>query len=92
MSGDRFINYAGWFIWKYNVALESWKRNTSGILKCCKIEKRLLITGFFLFVSGNPRNKCVLQPGHSLMDWIRLGASGKDLTGVGAAAGHLSVS
>lgn len=26
------------------------------------------------------------------MDWIRLGASGKDLTGVGAAAGHLSVS
>ncbi|XP_034834356.1 cytochrome b5 reductase 4 isoform X2 [Maniola hyperantus] len=33
--------------------------------------------------AGNPRNKCVLQPGHSLMDWIRLGNSGKDLTGVG---------
>ncbi|XP_068617602.1 cytochrome b5 reductase 4-like isoform X2 [Battus philenor] len=33
--------------------------------------------------SGNPRNKCALQPGHSLMDWIRLGNSGKDLTGVG---------
>ncbi|XP_073961528.1 cytochrome b5 reductase 4 isoform X2 [Choristoneura fumiferana] len=32
---------------------------------------------------GNPRNKCALQPGHSLMDWIRLGNSGKDLTGVG---------
>lgn len=44
------------------------------------------------FVAGNPRNKCALQPGHSLMDWIRLGASGKDLTGVGAAAGHLTVS
>lgn len=29
-----------------------------------------------------PRNKVVLQPGHSLMDWIRLGHSGKDLTGV----------
>ncbi|KAI5642151.1 cytochrome b5-like heme/Steroid binding domain-containing protein [Phthorimaea operculella] len=25
----------------------------------------------------------MLQPGHSLMDWIRLGNSGKDLTGVG---------
>ncbi|VVC92139.1 unnamed protein product [Leptidea sinapis] len=33
--------------------------------------------------AGNPRNKCALQPGHSLMDWIRLGNSGKDLTGVG---------
>ncbi|XP_039756457.1 cytochrome b5 reductase 4 isoform X2 [Pararge aegeria] len=32
---------------------------------------------------GNPRNKCALQPGHSLMDWIRLGNSGKDLTGIG---------
>ncbi|GBP26925.1 hypothetical protein EVAR_95711_1 [Eumeta japonica] len=32
---------------------------------------------------GNPRNKCALQPGHSLMDWIRLGNSGKDLSGVG---------
>lgn len=25
------------------------------------------------------------------MDWIRLGASGKDLTGVGPQAGHLAV-
>ncbi|KAK7872919.1 hypothetical protein R5R35_004239 [Gryllus longicercus] len=34
--------------------------------------------------AGNPRNKVALQPGHSLMDWIRLGASGRvDLTGVG---------
>jgi cytochrome-b5 reductase len=33
--------------------------------------------------AGNPRNKVALQPGHSLMDWIRLGNSGKDLTGVG---------
>ncbi|XP_025988239.1 cytochrome b5 reductase 4 isoform X2 [Solenopsis invicta] len=32
---------------------------------------------------GNPRNKTALAPGHSLMDWIRLGNSGIDLTGVG---------
>ncbi|XP_053671048.1 cytochrome b5 reductase 4 [Anopheles nili] len=32
---------------------------------------------------GNPRNKTALKPGHSLMDWIRLGNSGIDLTGVG---------
>lgn len=31
--------------------------------------------------SGNPRNKCALKPGHSLMDWIRLGNSGADLAG-----------
>lgn len=46
----------------------------------------------FFFIPGNPRNKCSLQPGHSLMDWIRLGSSGVDLTGVGSKAGHLSVS
>ena len=33
--------------------------------------------------TGNPRNKVSLAPGHSLLDWIRLGKSGKDLTGVG---------
>ncbi|KAJ8679441.1 hypothetical protein QAD02_015228 [Eretmocerus hayati] len=33
--------------------------------------------------TGNPRNKTALAPGHSLMDWIRLGSSGVDLTGVG---------
>uniref|UniRef100_A0A8D8VJD9 Cytochrome b5 reductase 4 n=1 Tax=Cacopsylla melanoneura TaxID=428564 RepID=A0A8D8VJD9_9HEMI len=32
--------------------------------------------------TGNPRNKTALKPGHSLMDWIRLGNSGTDLTGV----------
>lgn len=31
--------------------------------------------------TGNPRNKCALKPGHSLMDWIRLGNSGIDLSG-----------
>ncbi|XP_055372602.1 cytochrome b5 reductase 4 [Condylostylus longicornis] len=31
--------------------------------------------------TGNPRNKCALKPGHSLMDWIRLGTSGTDLAG-----------
>ncbi|XP_055706655.1 cytochrome b5 reductase 4 isoform X2 [Phlebotomus papatasi] len=31
--------------------------------------------------TGNPRNKCALKPGHSLMDWIRLGSSGCDLAG-----------
>lgn len=38
---------------------------------------------YFLFFTGNPRNKTALAPGHSLMDWIRLGNSGVDLTGVG---------
>ncbi|XP_052861849.1 cytochrome b5 reductase 4 [Anopheles cruzii] len=33
--------------------------------------------------TGNPRNKTALKPGHSLMDWIRLGNSGVDLTGTG---------
>jgi len=33
--------------------------------------------------TGNPRNKVALTPGHSLLDWIKLGKSGKDLTGVG---------
>ncbi|XP_062535498.1 cytochrome b5 reductase 4-like isoform X1 [Armigeres subalbatus] len=32
---------------------------------------------------GNPRNKTALKPGHSLMDWIRLGNSGADLAGTG---------
>lgn len=36
-----------------------------------------------LFCIGTTRNKCALAPGHSLMDWIRLGNSGNDLTGVG---------
>ncbi|KAL0275361.1 UNVERIFIED_CONTAM: hypothetical protein PYX00_003225 [Menopon gallinae] len=36
-----------------------------------------------LMSPGNPRNKVALQPGHSLMDWIRLGNSGRDLTSVG---------
>ena len=31
--------------------------------------------------TGNPRNKCALKPGHSLMDWIRLGNSGVDIAG-----------
>lgn len=35
--------------------------------------------------TGNPRNKVALKPGHSLMDWIRLGNSGEDLAGVGGA-------
>ncbi|XP_046407282.1 cytochrome b5 reductase 4 [Ischnura elegans] len=33
--------------------------------------------------TGTIRNKVALQPGHSLLDWIKLGHSGKDLTGVG---------
>lgn len=35
--------------------------------------------------TGNPRNKCALKPGHSLMDWIRLGNSGCDLSGTKGA-------
>jgi len=33
--------------------------------------------------TGNPRSRVALTPGHSLLDWIRLGKSGRDLTGVG---------
>ncbi|XP_053688517.1 cytochrome b5 reductase 4 isoform X2 [Sabethes cyaneus] len=40
--------------------------------------------------TGNPRNKTALKPGHSLMDWIRLGNSGVDLTGTGGKARPVS--
>lgn len=33
--------------------------------------------------TGNPRNKCALKPGYSLMNWIRLCNSGADLAGTG---------
>lgn len=33
--------------------------------------------------TGGSRNKVSLKPGRSLMDWIRLGNSGKDLQGFG---------
>ncbi|KAM3965655.1 cytochrome b5 reductase 4 [Aphomia sociella] len=56
------------------------KHNSSNTLIQQDVEKKPLETGS---ATGNPRNKCALQPGHSLMDWIRLGNSGKDLTGVG---------
>ncbi|KAF4517744.1 hypothetical protein B566_EDAN002949 [Ephemera danica] len=42
------------------------------------------------FVSGNPRNKVALRPGHSLMDWVRLGNSGRDLTSVGGIPREVS--
>lgn len=32
--------------------------------------------------TGNPRNRTALKPGHSLMDWIRLGKTGVNLAGV----------
>jgi len=38
---------------------------------------------FYVEIPGTTRNKVALAPGHSLMDWIRLGSSGSDLTGVG---------
>ena len=37
-----------------------------------------------------PRAKIALQPGRSLMDWIRLGRSGQDLTGVGGKVLNVS--
>ncbi|XP_055537889.1 cytochrome b5 reductase 4 isoform X2 [Wyeomyia smithii] len=40
--------------------------------------------------TGNPRNKSALKPGHSLMDWIRLGNSGLDLAGNGGKARPVS--
>ncbi|KAH8253146.1 hypothetical protein KR032_003723 [Drosophila birchii] len=36
--------------------------------------------------TGNPRNKCALKPGFSLMSWIRLCNSGADLSGTGGRA------
>ncbi|KAH8398948.1 hypothetical protein KR222_001605 [Zaprionus bogoriensis] len=33
--------------------------------------------------TGNPRNKCALKPGYSLMGWVRLCGSGVDLAGTG---------
>ncbi|KAA0702829.1 Cytochrome b5 reductase 4 [Triplophysa tibetana] len=36
--------------------------------------------------TGQSRNKVALKPGHSLLDWIRLTKSGRDLTGL---KGHL---
>ena len=36
-----------------------------------------------ILVAGNPRNKVSLKPGFSLMEWIRLTKSGKDLAGTG---------
>ena len=35
------------------------------------------------YSTGNPRNKVALRPGFSLMDWIKLTKSGKDLAGTG---------
>lgn len=37
------------------------------------------------------RPKVPLKPGRSLMDWIRLGNSGKDLTGTGGEVRRVSV-
>lgn len=51
-----------------------------------KIAQVLFLLSPFFFpnsalFAGNPRNKCALKPGHSLMDWVRLGSSGCDLSG-----------
>jgi hypothetical protein len=43
--------------------------------------RRGFIKFFCHFAAGNPRNKVALRPGFSLMDWIRLTKSGKDLAG-----------
>lgn len=45
--------------------------------------KKTFFLLFALIFTGNPRNKTALKPGHSLMDWIRLGSSGVDLAGTG---------
>ncbi|KAJ9601368.1 hypothetical protein L9F63_000506 [Diploptera punctata] len=42
--------------------------------------------------TGNPRNKVALKPGHSLMDWVRLGNSGVDLSGVGGVPQNVTIS
>lgn len=42
--------------------------------------------------TGNPRNKCALKPGYSLMNWIRLCNSGADLAGTGGRVVSVSKS
>lgn len=54
--------------------------------KMCILLMNVVFTRKFCFsssprVTGNPRNKCALRPGHSLMDWVRLGSSNYDLSG-----------
>ncbi|XP_059052754.1 cytochrome b5 reductase 4 isoform X2 [Achroia grisella] len=63
-------------------------KQTNNTLIQHDVTKKPLETGS---ATGNPRNKCALQPGHSLMDWIRLGNSGKDLTGVGGRVRPVSL-
>lgn len=53
--------------------------NTNSRLENDKKTPRVLLSS--TSATGNPRNKTALAPGHSLMDWIRLGNSGVDLSG-----------
>lgn len=57
-------------------------RQLGDVRTCSKIQSSTT-TNSSGSATGNPRNKTALAPGHSLMDWIRLGSSGVDLTGVG---------
>lgn len=41
--------------------------------------------------TGNPRNKTALAPGRSLMDWVRLCNSGKDMSGTQGAILNVSL-
>ncbi|KAM8711988.1 hypothetical protein ACLKA7_012496 [Drosophila subpalustris] len=42
--------------------------------------------------TGNPRNKCALKPGYSLMSWVRLCNSGADLSGTAGRVVPVSLS
>lgn len=55
----------------------------TGVIKSERVKAKAETMPSSGSATGNPRNKTALAPGHSLMDWIRLGNSGVDLTGVG---------
>ncbi|XP_078733459.1 cytochrome b5 reductase 4 isoform X2 [Lampetra fluviatilis] len=41
-------------------------------------------------LAGTPRNKVSLKPGRSLMDWVRLAKSGRDMTGLRGRLLHVT--
>lgn len=55
-------------------------KSESSLLFPAPISPQIVSSGTESILS---RQKVALKPGRSLMDWIRLGRSGQDLTGVG---------
>lgn len=77
--------YARCFLFFFLLSFNEIEEMEQGIqlIMCNWRRKGVYINVYNLFfIAGNPRNKTALAPGHSLMDWIRLGSSNVDLTGV----------